>query len=159
MDHPQSSPRMPSASDRTFSLVDASLDVDHSVSRQTETAPASRLALVQGDLLLAHPADSVPAHWHNAIDDVTKALSVDARWVPAERPVGLIEKARRAVGSSADAPIPVFAPWLTSSPTALQLSRPLLAFGLGGSRDMPDIALAAFATSWAGSSLYESMET
>ena len=123
MDHPQSSPRMPSASDRTFSLVDTSLDVDHSNSRQADAAPASRLALVQGDLLLAHPVDSVPAHWQNAIDDVTQALSVDTRWVPAERPVGLIEKARRAVGSSADAPLPVFAPWLSSSPTALQLGQ------------------------------------
>lgn len=85
------------------------------------------LTLVADRLVFARPSEGVPSEWSEAIEKLTRGLGVDADWLDSEPTSGIFEKARRAVGVSADKRAPVFAPWRVISPTSFQLGQTSLA--------------------------------
>lgn len=104
-------------------LAEQVIQGDALVSEGCGPSARAKLALVNGEFILAHPSEGVPSEWRDAIDRLTQELAIDARWAVEGRPAGLIEKARRVVKSGSEFQQPLFAPWRVVSPTSFQDGR------------------------------------
>jgi hypothetical protein len=79
-----------------------------------------QLSLVSSTLALAEPSQAPGEDWASAMDRLIEGMEIAIERCSQGRQPGLMARARQAMGSTGETAPPVFAPWLSWSPTAFQ---------------------------------------